>query len=121
MVCKIVLPRQTAHELTDTVLGKGALVAGTAYTCAGAQPFSREAVAFFLRFEKSREMWRSPLPYRRSGRCKERGDLNVHQARQPARAGRRTAPQVDALNPVTKAPSQPPKERSGGGSKLSAV
>ena len=112
---------KTAHELTDTVLGKGALVARTAYTCAGAQPFSREVVAFFLRFEKSREMWGSPLPYRRSRRCKARGDLAVHQARQPARAGRRNAPAVDALNPVTKAPPQPPKERSGGGSKLSAV
>ena len=84
-------------------------------------------VAFFwaapaaLRFAKSREMWRSLLPYRRSRRSKARGDLVVHQARQPARAGRRNAPQVDALNPVTKAPSQPPKERSGGRSKLSAV
>jgi hypothetical protein len=77
--------------------------------------------AFFLRFDKSREMWGSPLPYRRSRRCKARGDLAVHQARQPARAGRRNAPAVDALNPVTKAPPQPPKERSGGGSKLSAV
>jgi hypothetical protein len=48
----------TTH-LACVDLGKGPLVAGTAYTCGGAQPFSREVVAFFLRFDKSREMWRS--------------------------------------------------------------